>query len=169
MGNFRFARYQGKWESDRAKEAVPSASEGLPYQRQAQFDCSIRAKENKMTGIAVALRWVARLDGIVALILGIILWAGSPGLLKIHILTGFIMSITMLLIGLVGFFARVKPALPIIAIVWAPLLPYVGFAQLKLFPGGSHIVIQVIHLIIGVCAIGIAEALVAKIARQSRA
>lgn len=122
-----------------------------------------------MTGIVAALRWVARLDGIGALILGVILWTGSPGVLKIHILTGFIMSLTMLLIGLMGFFARVKPALPIIAIAWALLLPYVGFAQLKLFPGHSHVVIQVIHLLIGICAIGIAEALAAKITRQTRA
>lgn len=122
-----------------------------------------------MTGLVAALRWVARLDGLGALILGIILWTGSLGPLKIHILTGFIMSITMLLIGLVGFFARVKPALPIIAIAWALLLPYVGFAQFKLLPGASHVVIQVIHLLIGICAIGIAEALAAKIKRQARA
>jgi hypothetical protein len=121
-----------------------------------------------MTGIVAALRWVARLDGLASLILGIILWTASPGLLKVHILIGFIMSITMLLIGLVGFFARVKPALPIIAIAWAPLLPYVGFAQFKLFPGASHVVIQVIHLLIGICAIGIAEALAAKIKRQKQ-
>lgn len=121
-----------------------------------------------MRGIVAALRWVARLDGIAALILGIVLWTGSPGLLKIHILTGFIMSITMLLIGLVGFFARVKPALPIVAIAWALLLPYVGFVQLRLFSGASHVIIQVIHLLIGVCAIGIAEALAAKINRQAR-
>lgn len=122
-----------------------------------------------MTGIATALRWVARLDGIGALILGIVLWTGSLGFLKIHILTGFIMSVTMLLIGLLGLFARVKPTLPIIAIAWAPLLPYVGFAQLKLFPGAIHVVVEVIHLLIGICAIGIAEALAAKIKRQARA
>jgi hypothetical protein len=122
-----------------------------------------------MTGIAAALRWVARLDGIGALILGIILWTGSFGVLKIHILTGFIMSLTMLLIGIVGFLSRVKPALPIIAILWALLLPYVGFAQLRTLPGTHRLIIQVIHLLIGICAIGIAEALAAKIKRQARA
>lgn len=72
----------------------------------------------------------------------------------------------MLLIGIVGLFARVKPTLPIIAILWAPLLPYVGFAQFKLFPGAGHVAIQAIHLLIGISAIGIAEALAAKINRQ---
>ena len=122
-----------------------------------------------MTGIVTALRWVARLDGLASLILGILLWTGSAGSLKIHILTGFVMTITLLVIGLMGFFSRIKPALPLIAILWALLLPYVGFAQLKLMPGASHIVIQVVHLLIGVCAIGIVEALGAKITREARA
>ena len=121
-----------------------------------------------MKGIVAALRWVARIIGVIALILGIILWTGSTRVLGIHILTGFIMSITMLLIGGVGFFARVKPGLPVIAIAWALLLPYFGFAQFRLLPGASHIVIQVIHLLIGICAVGIAEAIAAKIQRQTR-
>jgi hypothetical protein len=111
---------------------------------------------------------VARLDGLAALILGILLWTGSAGYLKIHILTGFVMTITLLLIGLLGFFARIKPALPLVAVAWAILLPYIGFAQLKLFPGASHAVIQVIHLLIGICAIGVVEACGAKIARQTK-
>jgi len=122
-----------------------------------------------MISLVTALRWVARLDGLAALILGGLLWSGSAGQLKIHILTGFIMTITLLLLGLFGFFARIKPVLPIIAIVWAILLPYIGFAQLHLLPGGSHVVIQVVHLLIGVCAIGLAEAVGAKITKAAKA
>ncbi len=122
-----------------------------------------------MTGTVTALRWVARLDCLVVLILGIVLWTGSPGLLKVHILTGFVLTIAVLLIGLIGLFARVQPALPIIAIVWAILLPYVGFVQLKLLPGASHTVVQIIHLLVGICALGIVEALGAKITRKARA
>ena len=112
---------------------------------------------------------MARLDGLAALIFGILLWTGSAGSLKVHILTGFIMTITLLLVGLLGFFARIKPVLPIIAIAWAILLPYIGFAQLKLFPGASHAVIQIVHLIIGICAIGLVEAAGAKITREAKA
>lgn len=122
-----------------------------------------------MTGLVTALRWVARLDGLAGLILGILLWTGSAGYLRIHILTGFVMTITLLLVGLMGFFARLKPALPLIAIAWAILLPYIGFAQLRLFPGASHVVIQLIHLLIGICAIGVVEACGAKITRTARA
>ena len=120
-----------------------------------------------MTGTVNVLRWVARLDWLVVLILGIVLWTGSPGLLKVHIITGFILTLALLLIGLVGFLARVPPALPIVAIAWAILLPYVGFAQLKLLPGASHIVIQIIHLLVGICALGVVEALGAKISEKN--
>jgi hypothetical protein len=119
-----------------------------------------------MTSLVTALRWIARLDFLVALILGILLWTGSTGYLRIHILTGFIMTITLLLIGLMGFFARIKPVLPIVAIVWAILLPYVGFAQLKVMPGASFITIQIVHLLIGICAIGVVEACGANITRS---
>ena len=122
-----------------------------------------------MTSIVNALRWVARLDFLAVLILGVLLWTGSTGSLKIHIITGFIMTLTLLLIGMMGFFSRIKPALPIIAIAWAILLPYIGFAQLHLMPGASHVVIQVIHLLIGICAIGIVEATGAKITRAAQA
>jgi hypothetical protein len=120
-----------------------------------------------MTGLVTALRWVARLDGLAGLILGILLWTGAGTYLRIHILTGFLMSLTLLLVGLMGFFARIKPALPIIAIAWAILLPYVGFAQLKIMHG--QMAIQIVHLLIGLCAIGVVEAVGAKIARQARA
>jgi hypothetical protein len=120
-----------------------------------------------MTGIAKALRWVARLDGLVALILGIVLWTGAAVSLRMHIATGFIMTLTLLLMALLGFFAKLKPVLPLIAIIWAILLPYVGFIQLRVLPGASLATIQVIHLLIGICAIGLAEALGARIQRQA--
>jgi hypothetical protein len=119
-----------------------------------------------MKTIATALRWVARLDGLAALIFGVLLWTGAAGNLKIHIMLGFVLTLTLLLTGLLGFFARLKPVLPILAILWAISLPYIGFAQLKLFPGSSHIAIQVVHLVIGVCGIGLVEAVGAQIARR---
>ena len=114
-----------------------------------------------------ALRWIARLDGLAALILGVILWTGNGSDLKLHIMLGFILTLVLLLAGLMGFFARLKPVLPLLAILWAISLPYIGFAQLKLMPGSSHAAIQVVHLLIGLCGIGVVEALGAKIARQA--
>jgi hypothetical protein len=122
-----------------------------------------------MRSLVTPLRWIARLDGLAGLVLGILLWTGSASQLKLHILTGFVMTITLLLLGLLGFFARINPSMPILAIAWALLLPYIGFAQLHMLPGASHAVIQIVHLLIGVCAIGVAEAVGAQIMRMMRA
>ena len=121
-----------------------------------------------MISLVTALRWIARLDFLAALILGILLWTGSTSGLKAHIITGFIMTLTLLILGLLGFFARLKPVMPVLAILWAVLLPYIGFAHLHLLPGSSHIVIQVVHLLIGLCAVGVAEAVGAQITRATR-
>ena len=79
-----------------------------------------------------------------------------------------LMTLILLLTAAMGFFVRLKPALPIITFVWAFLLPYIGFTQLKMFPGASHVVIQIIHLLLGLCAIGLVEALGAKVAREAK-
>ena len=121
-----------------------------------------------MTSLVTALRWIARLDFLIALVLGILLWTGSAAQLKSHIITGFVMTLTLLLLGLLGFFAKIKPVMPVLAILWGVLLPYIGFAQLHLLPGSSHIVIQVVHLLIGLCAVCVAEAVGAQITRATK-
>ncbi len=121
-----------------------------------------------MKSLVTALRWIARLDGLIALILGFLVWTGSGSSLKVHIWTGFVMVLVLLVMGLIGFFARIKPVMPIIAILWGLFLPYFGFAQLKMMPGAGHITIQVLHLLIGVLAIGIVEMVAAKVVRQAQ-
>jgi hypothetical protein len=55
--------------------------------------------------------------------------------------------------------AKVKPVLPIISLLWAVALPVIGIAQLHVMPGGNHWIIQIVHLILALGAIGLAEAL----------
>lgn len=122
-----------------------------------------------MTGIVKGLRWVGRIDGVIALILGFMLWTGSTAPLQTHILTGFVMTITLLLIGMMGFFSRIKPVLSSIAIAWAILLPFIGFAQTKWMVGAGHMLIRIIHLLIGLCAMGIVDACAGRIIRADQA
>jgi Na+/phosphate symporter len=72
---------------------------------------------------------------------------------------GFIVASALLAIVIVSLLARVKPVLPVIALLWAIALPVIGIAQLHVMPGSGHWVIQVIHLILGLGAIGLGEAL----------
>jgi hypothetical protein len=62
----------------------------------------------------------------------------------------------------------VSPALSLISLVWAVLLPVIGIAQLRVMPGANHWIIRVIHLILGLGAIGLGEALCKRALQKGR-
>jgi hypothetical protein len=108
----------------------------------------------------VILRWIVRVAFLAGLLLGITLWLGRGySLLRLHMWLGFIVAFALLAIVVLSLLAKVKPALPIISLLWAVALPVVGIAQLHVMPGGNHWIIQIIHLILALGAIGLAEAL----------
>ncbi len=113
-----------------------------------------------MNTSVTVLRWIIRLVFIVSLILGIMLWTGNGvGYLRLHMWLGFIITFALLLLAIIGFVARMRPVLPLIALIWAVLLPVLGIAQLHIAPGPNHWIVQVLHVIIGIGAIGLAEVL----------
>ena len=115
-----------------------------------------------------ALVWILRLTFLASLALGIGLWMGHGyAFLQVHMWLGFIVTFALLLIVLLSFLARVRPALPLISLLWAIALPFIGIAQLRMMPGPNHWVVRVVHLLLGLGAIGLGEAL-AKRAAQGR-
>lgn len=116
-----------------------------------------------------ALRWTVRIAGIVALGMGLAFWGGSGyALLSAHQGLGYLVSIALLLLAVLGFRQGVAPGLLILAIVWGLVVPAIGGMQLKLLPGDQHWVIQVFHLLLGVGAIALSE-IIAGRALRSRA
>ena len=112
------------------------------------------------------LRWIIRIAGIVALGLGLTFWGGSgSGLLSVHQGLGYLVSIALLLMAVLGFGQPVAPGLLVTAIIWSLVVPGVGSSQLKMLPGDLHWIIQVFHLLLGVGAIGLGEAIAGRAAR----
>jgi hypothetical protein len=62
--------------------------------------------------------------------------------------------------------ARVRIPLAIVSVVWAAATVYVGLTQEELIQGGSRLVIEIVHLLLGIGAIGMAEALGGAIGRR---
>jgi uncharacterized membrane protein YczE len=88
------------------------------------------------------------------------LWSGRGyEYLRLHMWLGFIITFALLLLVILALLARVRPAMPLVTFVWAVLLPVIGIAQLRIVPGPNHWTIRVIHLILGVGAIGLGEVL----------
>jgi hypothetical protein len=108
----------------------------------------------------VILRWIIRVAFLGGLLLGIPLWLGHGyTFLRLHMWLGFIVAFALLIIVILSLLTKVKPVLPVISLLWAVALPFIGIAQLHMMPGANHWVIQVIHVLLALGAIGLGEAL----------
>jgi hypothetical protein len=109
-----------------------------------------------------AAGWTVRVTGLALIAMGLLMWAGiAPGLRSIHMLIGIVLVAALLTAAGLALRAGVKPVLPAIAIAWGLLTVALGLAQAQLMAGDGHVVIQVAHLLVGIVAIGLGEALVA--------
>lgn len=117
---------------------------------------------------AIVLQNLVRLLGVVLIVLGFMFWTRhSFDLVPIHMRLGEILAGLLILLGILGIAARLKPALPVIAIVWALLLVWFGMNMGRMLPGRAHEAIRVLHFFIGLGAIGLSESLGARIKRKS--
>jgi hypothetical protein len=111
------------------------------------------------TAINVA-RMLVRLDGIVMIILGTLFWTGNAlALIPLHMLLGFLLVLALWTLALLAARSGVHPGLVAVAIVWGFVVPILGMNQDALLPGPAHWVIQVLHLLVGLAAIGLGEML----------
>lgn len=114
------------------------------------------------------LRWVVRLCGVLALLLGLGFWAGHGNLQLVQMHQGLGYLAALSLLGIAGMtFSKVPAGLSVVGIIWALLVPALGHMQMKLMQGSNHWVIEVLHLILGVGAIGLAEAIGGRLKRTN--
>jgi len=104
---------------------------------------------------------VMRLCVLIALILGILLWTkavGSP-LVLLHMILGLLIALSLFILG--SFIMTVKGrnvGLAIGAFVLAICMIALGLRQQSILPGSPlHWTIQVVHLLLGLLALGMAE------------
>ena len=111
-----------------------------------------------MTTPITVLRWIIRIAGIVALGMGLAFWGGTGyALLSAHQGLGYLVSIALLLMAVLGFGRGVAPGLLVLTLVWSIGVPAIGAMQLRLLSSDQHWIIQVFHLILGVGAIAFSE------------
>jgi hypothetical protein len=120
-----------------------------------------------LSGTTVA-QLLVRFAGIVLIILGVFFWAGSAlSLVPLHMTLGFILVIGLWTLAGLGAAAKVSPGLLAGAALWGFVVIGFGMTQRQLMPGAGHWVIQVLHLVVGMAAMGMSEA-IAKRIRASR-
>jgi hypothetical protein len=105
-----------------------------------------------------------RLTGLILLGLGVAFWTGQVlDLIGIHILIGFAFVLTLWVLAILAAIQRVSPGLVGLVLAWGALTAGLGLAQDGLLTGSAHWVIEVLHLLVGLSAIGLGEALGARI------
>jgi hypothetical protein len=113
------------------------------------------------------LRWIARIGGLLALVLGLMLSRVAPSALQIHMTLGVLVAVALAILG--GWAMAKAVSLPIarMSLIWAGATIYIGFAQGRLLPGDNHWIIEVLHALLGIGAIGFAEMLAAALTRKA--
>ncbi len=102
---------------------------------------------------------ILRIAALITLILGLIFWTSNVAnnLVPVHMLLGLIVTLALLILGGVMMTVKGGLGLGIAAIVLGLIVPILGLTQTQLLVGSLHWIIQVVHLLIGLMAIGMGE------------
>lgn len=112
-----------------------------------------------MARIAPVMSGIVRYGGLLTLVLGALLWAGTmDGLKNIHMLFGILVVLALWLLA-AAFTQATKGGMPLVASAFALGLAQaiLGMTQEQILPTTGHWVIQIVHLLLGIGVIGVGE------------
>lgn len=105
-------------------------------------------------------RGLVRLTAIIQIVLGVLFWTGNAtGLVDLHQFSGIILVLSLEVLVFAAARAGVDRRLVVTAGIWGVLVVALGLSQTNLLQGSAHWVIEVLHLLVGLAAIGQAETL----------
>jgi hypothetical protein len=108
---------------------------------------------------------VARVIAVVQVALGIVVWTGhGDSLIPVHIAVGLLLVVDLWAAVVLGLRSGAPTGLAVLAMAWSLGMPVLGLVQANVLTGDIHIAVQVLHLVVGLAAVGLVEAL----ARSSR-
>ena len=106
------------------------------------------------------LQNLVRLCFVTLLVLGIAFWSGHWfALIPLHMIVGIVLVLGLWLTSILAAVARVPVGIVVGGLVWGVLVLAFGMKQMTLVPGASHWMIQWLHLLVGIAAIGLNERL----------
>ena len=92
-----------------------------------------------------------------ALILGLLLWAHTaPQFVSLHMLLGLVVVAALWVIGIAqAFTSNGSWLMATVALILGAVILYLGMIQASVMVGALHWIIQIIHLLLGLAAIGV--------------
>jgi hypothetical protein len=117
-----------------------------------------------MRTTAIVSRWVTRITGLIQIVLGLLFWIGAAlNLVPLHIISGILLVIALWVLAIMAISSGAGPRQGIVSLIWGLVVLVLGMTQGRIFVDSAHWVIQVVHLLIGIGAIGQAETLASRI------
>jgi hypothetical protein len=118
------------------------------------------------TTTTVLQLWV-RVVGAIQIVLGLFFWTGNADrLIPLHMVLGISLVLPLWILAALVLALGVTPGLAALTIAWGLVMPLLGLTQTRLLPGSTHWVIQVLHLLVGLVAIGLGDTLARRIQRR---
>lgn len=109
---------------------------------------------------------VVRLTGLIQITLGVLIWTGNGGsLIQSHMLVGMTLVLSLWVVALLGIRAGVPVWLVAAALTWGIITIVFGMTQSRVLPGSFHWVMRVLHLVVGLVAMGLSEQIATRIKR----
>lgn len=122
-----------------------------------------------MRATTTVAQMTVRITGLVQVVLGILFWTGNAvTFVPVHMLVGLILVLSLWTLAFLGARAAVPVGQVAVAFVWGLLVVLLGFTQDQILTGDAHWLVQVLHLLVGLAAIAMAEGLGVRI-RQAPA
>ena len=111
-----------------------------------------------MRSTITAIQMAIRAAFVVQLVLGLAFWTGNLlGLVDLHQLIGILIVLGLWTQAVLAVRAGVQPGMAAAAVVLGLTVIVVGLTQRDLLAGSAHVVIEVLHLLLGIGAVGLAE------------
>lgn len=131
---------------------------------------SKKKERSTLKTTAMAAQILVRVCGLLLIVLGVLFWTGHAlTLLPVHMLLGLVLVLSLWTLAAIGAAAGAGLGPAVAGFVWGLVVLVLGVTQTGLLTGDAHWVIQVLHLLVGVGAIGLAETLGAGVRRRAAA
>lgn len=113
------------------------------------------------------LKWTLWGAGGLALLLGLVLWSGNGNAYtNLHMILGIVVVLALWALATTALQRGEQHGLAVTALVWGLITPVIGVLQVQLLPGSSHVIIQIVHLVLGAGAIAIGNRLTSGVSQD---
>jgi hypothetical protein len=119
-----------------------------------------------MSRAVTVVHTTLRISGVLLILLGLAIWTGrADQIIPVHEFLGFVLVLSLWTLAFFGARVGVPGGMVVAAVAWGLIAPILGLTQVNLLTNNWHWVIQVLHLLVGLAAIGTGEGLVQRMRR----